>query len=64
MNYTLKMFNTGQVTFEEEKDWTLLIRPILAEGESWAVYYEDGKSFWVHFPESISPQELIKDIER
>jgi len=77
MSYTLKMFNTGQITLPkrrrskfntenflaEEKNWALIITPILSSEEN-IVYYEDKDWFWLHFPDWIDPKQLISDIEK
>ena len=74
MVYTLKMFNTGQVTLPkkrrsqydtdkfqaEEKDWSLIIRPLYNDD---SVYYEDDTWFWIYFPSWVSPDELITRIQ-
>ena len=74
MNYTLKLFNTGQVTLPkkwrekhntksfiaEETENGLLIKPILWDD---VVYYEDKEWFWLYFTAWIEPQELISKIK-
>ena len=62
MNYTLKSFNTGQITLPkkwrdrvgtthfiaEERPEGLLVRPLKTETET--VYYENEEGFGVYFP--------------
>ncbi len=74
-SYTLKMFNTGQVTLPkgwrkkfdtenfiaEETDRGLLIKPILSQEEP--VFYENEEGFGLFFPQGISPAALIDKIK-
>ncbi len=73
--YTLKMFNTGQITLPkawrekfktkhfiaEQTDKGLLIKPILPEEE--VVYYENDESCGLFFPKGVDPQVLIDKID-
>jgi len=75
MNYTLKSFNTGQVTLP--KKWReqfstknfvatetkkgLLIKP-LEDNET--VYYENNEWFWVYSESWIDPNEIISKIQK
>jgi bifunctional DNA-binding transcriptional regulator/antitoxin component of YhaV-PrlF toxin-antitoxin module len=79
MIYTLKLFNTGQITLPkiwrdrfdtdhfiaEEKDDGLLIKPLqhYDEGQD-AVYYETKDERGLHFPKGIDPQVLIDKIKK
>ena len=75
MNYTLKSFNTGQITlpkkwreqFEtknfvatETEEW-LLIKPI---EDKEVVYYEDKEWFWIYSESGINPEEIISKIKK
>ena len=69
--YTLKMFNTGQITLPkawrkkyktkhfiaEQTKQGLLIKPILS-GED-AVYYENEEGYGIVFPKGVDPQVII-----
>lgn len=75
MNYTLKSFNTGQITLP--KKWRdkyatknflaketkegLLIQPIQDDG---VVYYEDTKGFGIYAESGIDPKILIEKIQK
>lgn len=74
--YTLNMFNTGQVTLpkswrskfntkhflaQETKDG-LLLKPILKDED--VVFYENDHSFGLIFPNGIDPQVLIDEIKK
>jgi bifunctional DNA-binding transcriptional regulator/antitoxin component of YhaV-PrlF toxin-antitoxin module len=75
MNYTLKVFNTGQITLPKkwrEKFSTknfiaretkegLLIQPIQ---DDWVAYYEDKNGFGIYSEWGIDPEALIKKIKR
>lgn len=75
MNYTLKVFNTGQITLPKkwrEKYATknflaretkegLLIQPIQDEG---VTYYEDKNGFGIYSESGIDPETLIKKIKK
>lgn len=70
-SYTLKMFNTGQITLPkawrsqfdtlhfiaEQTDKGLLIKPIMPDEE--VVYYENDESRGLFFPKGIDPQVII-----
>lgn len=74
MNYTLKLFNTGQVTLPkswrsqfdtknflaEETDKGLLIKPIPKDS---TVYYENKEEFGLYSEEGIDPEVLIQKIK-
>lgn len=76
-SYTLKMFNTGQVTLP--KSWRdkwntkhfiaketkngLLIEPINERREE-AVFYENEKEMGLIFPDGMDPQKLIDVIKK
>lgn len=76
MAYTLKMFNTGQITLPktwrsrydtqhflaEETEEGLLIIPITAKQIA-TVHYENKEEFGVYFPEGINPEVLISQIK-
>lgn len=79
MSYTLKMFNTGQVTLPkkrrsrfntdhfiaEEVDWGLLITPIISsQKQQEAVFYENDDGFGVYFAQWKDPEELIQEIQQ
>ncbi len=75
MNYTLKSFNTWQITLP--KKWReqfktknfiatetkngLLITPL--EQKSDVVYYENQEGFWIYSEAGISPEEIINKIK-
>ncbi len=75
MNYTLKVFNTGQITLP--KKWRnkfatknflaretkegLLIQPIQ---DDWVVYYEDKNGFGLYSESGINPEILIEKIKK
>jgi len=74
--FTLKLFNTGQVTLP--KSWRekfktehflaketkegLLIKPITEQDEP--IYFENNNSFGLVFPNGIDPQVLIDQINK
>ncbi|MCP4523016.1 MAG: AbrB/MazE/SpoVT family DNA-binding domain-containing protein [Candidatus Gracilibacteria bacterium] len=74
MNYTLKSFNTGQVTLP--KKWReqfhtknfiatetkkgLLIQPI--EDKTDSVYYENKQGFGIYSESGINPDDIIHKI--
>lgn len=74
-NYTLTMFNTGQITLPkqwrtrfdtrhftaEETEKGLLIKPILNADDP--IFYENEESFGLIFPKGIDPQALIDKIK-
>lgn len=69
--YTLKMFNTGQITLPkawrsqfdtenfiaEQTSKGLLIKPIMPDED--IVYYENDEGYGVFFPKGIDPQVII-----
>ncbi len=73
--YTLNMFNTGQVTLPkgwrskfntkhflaEETKEGLLLKPILKKED--VVFYENETSVGLFFPNGIDPQVLIDKIK-
>ncbi len=77
MNYTLKLFNTGQITLP--KNWRskyntknfiaeetingLLIRPI-EDTSSEIVYYENNEWFGIYSDKWIDPNEVISKIKK
>ena len=76
MNYTLKSFNTGQITLPkkwrdqagtthfiaEERPDGLLVRPIKIE-KTTEVYYENEEGFGVYYPSGMNPESLISQIQ-
>lgn len=74
-SYTLKMFNTGQITLPkkwrnkfdtesfvaEETEKGLLIKPILKDED--VVFYENKTEFGLHFPKGIDAQILIDKLK-
>jgi len=75
MTYSLKSFNTGQVTLpkkwrdkqstkhfiaRETREW-LLISPV-KEKES-AVYYENSEGFGIYSEAWINPEDIISQIQ-
>ena len=77
MNYTLKLFNTGQVTLPknwrnkfdtknfiaEETDKWLLIRPI-EDKNSDIVFYESKEWFGIYSESWINPEDIISKIKK
>lgn len=75
MNYTLKSFNTGQVTLPKkwrdkfetrnfiatETEEGLLIKPI---NDTETVYYENNEWFWIYSESWVSPDEIISKIKK
>lgn len=75
MNYTLKVFNTGQITLPkkwrdkfttknfiaEETPEGLLIKPIEKDE---IVYYENDKEFGIYCEKGMDPQVLISAIKK
>ena len=78
MNYTLKLFNTGQITLpkdwrskfdtknflaKETKDW-LLIQPII--NSSWwdIIFYENNQWFGIYSESWINPNDIISRIKK
>ena len=73
--YTLKLFNTGQVTLPKawrdkwntknfiakETEKGLLIEPIMKDED--VILYENDKEIGLIFPKGISPQVLIDKIK-
>jgi len=77
MTYTLKLFNTGQVTLPkkwrekynvknfiaiEKEDW-LLIKPLIEEKKSKTYYYENKEWFWIFNEDWIDSEDLINKIK-
>jgi bifunctional DNA-binding transcriptional regulator/antitoxin component of YhaV-PrlF toxin-antitoxin module len=76
MIYTLKSFNTGQITLPkvwrtkfntknfvaEEREDGLLIRPI--ENLNDSVYYENKEWFGIYSSEWINPEDIISKIKK
>jgi len=75
MNYTLKSFNTGQITLPkkwrnkfdtknfiatETEEW-LLIKPI---DNNEVVYYENNEGFWIYSESWINPDDIISKIQK
>lgn len=75
MNYTLKSFNTWQITLpkkwrekyntqnflaEETEAW-LLIRPLVKKDD--IVYYENNEWFWIYSEVWINPEDIILKIK-
>ncbi len=74
MNYTLKLFNTGQITLPkkwrsqfhtknfiaEETDQGLLIKPLLNDK---TIFYEDSKEFGLYAEEGIDTKKIIQKIK-
>lgn len=74
MNYTLKLFNTGQITIPknwrkkfdtknfiaEETDQGLLIKPILKET---TIFYENKDEFGIYAEQGIDPELVIQQIK-
>ncbi|USN58966.1 MAG: AbrB/MazE/SpoVT family DNA-binding domain-containing protein [Candidatus Peribacteria bacterium] len=74
MTYTLKLFNTGQVTLPkkwrekyntenfiaEERDGGLYIRPIIPSPQT--VYYENQEGFGIFNESGIDTDQLIAKI--
>lgn len=77
MIYTLKSFNTGQITLPkkrrdkfktanftaEEKNWWLFIKPIISN-ENQVVYYENKEGFWIFSPGWLDPEQIISQIKQ
>ncbi len=77
MVYTLKLFNTGQITLP--KDWRkqfdtknflaeeteegLLIKPI-QKAENDVVYYEDKHGFGIYSKKGMNPDKIIEAIKK
>lgn len=75
MNYTLKSFNTGQITLPKkwreqfktknfiatETEKGLLISPLQEKSD--IVYYENKDGFWIYSEAGISPEEIINKIK-
>ena len=77
--YTLKSFNTGQITLPkarrskfatknfiaEEQEDGLLIKPLLADNNAKddLVYYENDEWFGLYSKSGIDPDELINHIK-
>lgn len=76
MNYTLKSFNTGQITLPkkwrdqagtinfiaEERPDGLLVRPIRTE-KTTEVFYKNEEGFWVYYPSGMDLKSLISQIQ-
>jgi len=74
MNYTLKTFNTGQITLPKkwrdkfqtknfmaiETEEGLLIKPI---EDNEVVYYENKEWFWIYSDSGINPEDIINKIK-
>jgi len=75
MTYTLKSFNTWQITLpkkwrekyntknflaEETEAW-LLIKPLWNKDD--IIYYENNEWFWVYSESWISPEDIISKIK-
>ncbi len=77
MEYTLKSFNTGQVTLPKkwreqystknfiatETENGLLIQPLEVSSDE-TVYYENEKGFWVYCESGMDPNDIIKKIKK
>ena len=77
MNYTLKLFNTGQVTLPkkwreryntklflaEETSEGLLIRPVEASKDE-TVYYEDKDGFGLYCEKGLDVDLIIQEIKK
>lgn len=77
MIYTLKLFNTGQITLPkawrnrvksehfvaEETDEGLLIKP-LKEKKDDTVYYEDKQGFGIYSEKGLPVDKIIKAIKK
>ncbi len=75
MVYTLKVFNTGQITLPkrwrdkfdtknfiaEETKQGLLIKPIETKNDT--VYYENNEGFWIYSDKWINPEDIISKIK-
>jgi len=75
MIYTLKLFNTGQVTLPkvwrdkyktknyiaEETENGLLIKPFTKDD---VVYYENKEGFGIYSESGIDPDKIIKEIKK
>lgn len=75
--YTLKLFNTGQVTLPKEwrNKWNtknflaedteegLLIKPIQKDEDD-VVYYEDKHGFGIYSKKGIDPNKIIEAIKK
>lgn len=78
MNYTLKLFNTGQITLPkkwrerydtklflaEETESGLLIRPLETEEKSETVYYEDKDGFGLYCEKGLDVELILKEIKK
>ena len=77
MTYTLKLFNTGQITLPkkwrekynvknfiaiETEEW-LLVKPLLEEKKSKTYYYENKEWFWIFNENWIDSEDLINKIK-
>ena len=77
MNYTLKLFNTGQITLPkkwreqfdtklfiaEEREDGLFIKPISTEKKSKTYYYENEQWFGIFNEDWIDSDDLISKIK-
>ena len=75
MNYTLKSFNTGQITLPKkwreqfetqhfiatETENGLLIQPLASQTSP--IYYENKEGFWIYSASGISPEDIINQIK-
>ncbi len=76
MNYTVKSFNTGQITLPkkrreqyntkiflaQETDQGLLIKPIFSQKDD-IIYYENKEWFGIYSEEWINPESIISKIK-
>ena len=76
MTYSLKSFNTWQVTLPkkwrdkwgtnnyiaEETENGLLIRPV--DSDNQVVYYEDSEGFWIYCDSGFNSKEIIDKIKK
>lgn len=77
MIYTLKSFNTGQITLPkkrrdkfktsifiaEEQNGGLFIKPIVEDNKQ-VVYYENKEWFGIFSPEWLDPEKIISQIKQ
>ncbi|MDD3263015.1 MAG: AbrB/MazE/SpoVT family DNA-binding domain-containing protein [Candidatus Absconditabacteria bacterium] len=77
MIYTLKSFNTGQITLPkkwrdkfktsiftaEERNGGLFIKPIVEDSKQ-VVYYENKEGFGIFSPDGLDPEQLISQIKQ
>ncbi|MFN7161025.1 MAG: AbrB/MazE/SpoVT family DNA-binding domain-containing protein [Candidatus Gracilibacteria bacterium] len=78
MNYTLKLFNTGQVTLPkkwrekystehftaEETVDGLLIRPLIVDEEQDVVYYENKEGFGIYSNKGLDATKILEEITK